>query len=131
VEKLQKGLLKVYIDLRSCNLFNIKVLPMAMNQLHQMKTMNQLEDDIMECWKVTDDLKFFVQELLDSPSRLTDDEQANILLGMETLYDRKFNRLFENWSSLLKPQPELEAEFMTPYEFGEPTLNPDDIISSL
>ena len=54
-----------------------------------------LEAKIMECWNVTSDIKVVYEEHLDSPTPMNEDELANILIGMEYLYNRKFQRLWQ------------------------------------
>ena len=61
-----------------------------------------LEDRIMECWNVTSDIKIVYEEQLDSPRPMNEDELANILIGMEYLYNRKFQRLFEAYEEICK-----------------------------
>jgi len=54
-----------------------------------------LEDRIMDCWGVTSDIKLAYEEYLDSPDQMDEDELSNILIGIEYLYNRKFNRLWK------------------------------------
>ena len=61
-----------------------------------------LEDRIMECWNITSDIKVVYSEQLDSPDRMSDDELANIMIGLEALYNRKFARLFEAYEEICK-----------------------------
>ena len=68
------------------------------------KKLFSLEDSIMECWNVTSDIKVVYQEWLDSPTPMDEDEIANILIGMETLYNRKFERLFREYEEALGEQ---------------------------
>jgi hypothetical protein len=59
-----------------------------------------LENCIMECWNVTSDIKLVYEEHLDSPVPMSEDEIANILIGMEQLYNRKFERLFREYEAI-------------------------------
>jgi hypothetical protein len=61
-----------------------------------------LEDRIMDCWNVTSDIKVVYEEHLDSPKPMDEDELANILIGMEYLYNRKFQRLFEEFEAICR-----------------------------
>ena len=54
---------------------------------------HDLEEKIMECWNVVDDIDVVWTEHSDSKEPMSDDELANILLGMQALYNRKFQRL--------------------------------------
>jgi len=64
-----------------------------------MKPFN-LEDLIMECWQVTSDIKLVYEEHLDAPKPMSEDELANILIGMEYMYQRKFERLFREYEAV-------------------------------
>lgn len=59
-----------------------------------------LEQCIMKCWTVVDDiqeLREFIN-VQDANLRTVD----SILLGMELMYQNKFNRLFDQFSTLIK-----------------------------
>lgn len=60
----------------------------------------ELEELIMDCWQVTSDIKVVYQEQLDAPKPMTEDELANILIGMEYMYQRKFERLFREYEAV-------------------------------
>jgi hypothetical protein len=51
-----------------------------------------LEQDIMKCWNVIEDL----QNLYDCEN-LTEDQQQNYLLGLITIYEVKFNKLWNSF----------------------------------
>lgn len=64
-----------------------------------------LEQQIMECWNVTTDLKRVYEYLLDAPLEPgREDKIANMLMGMEALYEVKFDRCFRTFEKLLKEQ---------------------------
>ena len=70
-------------------------------------TQFDLEQQIMECWNVTTDLKRVTEYLLDAPLEPgREDKIANMLMGMEALYEVKFNRCFATFEKLLKEQRE-------------------------
>lgn len=60
-----------------------------------------LEQDIMNCWSVVDDIKELNRCMLDR-RKLTEDEVSNYLLGLETIYQVKFERLFETFEMLIR-----------------------------
>ena len=60
-----------------------------------------LEQDIMNCWSVVDDIKELNRCMLDR-RKMTDDEVSNYLLGLETIYQVKFERLFETFEMLIR-----------------------------
>ena len=53
-----------------------------------------LEEKIMGCWAVTDDIKVVYEELLNDADKMSADEISNILVGLASLYNRKFERLW-------------------------------------
>lgn len=59
-----------------------------------------IETKIMDCWGITNDLKIINEAILEKD--LTKDEINNMLLGVELLYELKFQNLFEEYSKLLK-----------------------------
>ena len=61
-----------------------------------------LEQRIMECWMVVDDIRVVYRRHLDGEEPLTEDELANILIGMEHMYDLKFYNLMSTYEKLLK-----------------------------
>ena len=67
-----------------------------------MSTQFDLEQRIMQCWNIIDDIRVVYTRHLDGEKPLTEDELANILIGMEQLYDIKFYNLFSTYEKLLK-----------------------------
>jgi hypothetical protein len=61
--------------------------------------MGDLEQKIQECWQVVDDLKAVYH-----CERLYEDENdmQNALLGLFTLYQIKFENLFQEYEKVLK-----------------------------
>ena len=59
-----------------------------------------LEQDIMACWNVVDDLDVFLSRYLDGPE-MSEDEVANVILGIKSLYHLKFNKCFATFEQLL------------------------------
>ena len=57
-----------------------------------------LEDQIMECWGVVDDL-----DMVYSTEALYEDQDRmmNVLLGMQELYRMRFERLFDTFQQLV------------------------------
>lgn len=60
-----------------------------------------LESDIMNCWSIVEDIKELNRCMLDR-RKMTEDEISNYLLGLETIYQVKFERLFETFEMLIK-----------------------------
>jgi hypothetical protein len=60
-----------------------------------------LEQQILECWKVTDEINL-VYEAVMNKEEMTKDDIANLLLGIKSLYDLKFDRTFTTFEELIK-----------------------------
>lgn len=60
-----------------------------------------LEQRIMECWNVVTDLKAIYTHIQDN-RELNTDELSNLLMGMEHLYQIKFELLFSTFEQHLK-----------------------------
>jgi hypothetical protein len=60
-----------------------------------------LESDIMNCWSIVEDIKELNRCMLDR-RKMTEDEISNYLLGLETIYQVKFERLFETFEKMLQ-----------------------------
>ena len=60
------------------------------------------EQQIMACWNVTSDIKTVTEYLLDAPLEANrEDKIANMLLGIESLYEAKFDKLFRQFEDLV------------------------------
>ncbi len=58
-----------------------------------------LEQDIMKCWSVTEDIDLLYRNVMERD--LTTDDIANALLGIKTLYEMKFEEMFSNFETLV------------------------------
>lgn len=65
------------------------------------RTQFDLEQGIMECWNVTGELDLLLEELVESDT-FSRDDAANFVLGLNTIYEAKFNKLFRTFESFLK-----------------------------
>jgi hypothetical protein len=68
-----------------------------------MAKLSDLEDGIMKCWTITDDIDALYVRVMDEVDygKLDSDEMANYLLGLKTIYDVKFNQLFNLYASII------------------------------
>ena len=57
-----------------------------------------LEQGIMQCWNVCDD----IQLLLDSWDKLDEDDKLNYLIGLKQMYHLKFEKTFEQFEDCIK-----------------------------
>ena len=60
-----------------------------------MKNRFDLEQELLDCWKVTDDVKLLYDKVMNDG--MTTDEVANVLLGLVSLYELKFGRCWETF----------------------------------
>lgn len=60
-----------------------------------------LEQQILDCWHVTDDLDIVLQYIMESEN-LNRDTISNIVLGMKELYNLKFQRCVDTFETLLQ-----------------------------
>jgi len=63
------------------------------------KTRFDMEQEIFQCWHITDDLNVLHEAVLERD--ISKDEISNILLGLEQLYNQKFSRLFSTFEELM------------------------------
>ncbi len=60
----------------------------------------KLEEQIQAAWSVVDDLKLLNEVVMEkNPST---DTVANYLLGLETIYQAKFEKLFETFEKMIQ-----------------------------
>lgn len=65
----------------------------------------EFEQQIMECWNVTSDVKTVAKYLMDAPLETgREDKIANMLIGIEALYQAKFEELFRQYEAIIKEQ---------------------------
>ena len=65
----------------------------------------EFEQQIMECWNVTSDIKTVAKYLMDAPLEPDrEDKIANMLIGIEALYNAKFDELFRQYEAIIKEQ---------------------------
>lgn len=79
-----------------------------------------LEDKIMKCWSITDDIDLVadvVGEEYMAPE--TKDKLLNLLIGMREMYNIRFNNLFDTFENMVH-----NGQFRaTRYEFTEEELD--------
>ena len=67
-----------------------------------MTKLYDLEPMIMDCWHVCDDLQVVLRQIGDGEREPTEDEMMNILMGMQQLYQWKFEQLFNKYEDVLR-----------------------------
>jgi len=66
-----------------------------------MAKLHDLEQHIMDCWSVTNDLETVFRQIGDGERDPTPDELMNALIGMKQVYQWKFEQLFNKYEELL------------------------------
>tara|TARA_R110002095_G_scaffold150864_1_gene130572 strand:+ start:556 stop:783 length:228 start_codon:yes stop_codon:yes gene_type:complete len=67
-----------------------------------MSDFYKLESMILDCWSVCNDLEIVFKQIGDGDREPTPDEMMNALLGMQQLYQWKFEQLFNKYEQLLR-----------------------------
>lgn len=70
-----------------------------MSDLFKPKNRFDLEQEIMECWGVTKDISH-VLAMMDRSDR-NDDMIMNALIGLEVLYEQKFQTMFNTFETCI------------------------------
>ena len=92
-----------------------------------------LEQQILNCWNVTDDVQLLYTWIMDSseaegiPPKILD-KLANALLGMESMYNLKFERLFNTFEKYLHAK---RNEQNAARDSGSACGNEEDYFASL
>lgn len=61
----------------------------------------KFEQQLMECWDVTNDIKTVCTYLVDAPLEPgREDKIANMLIGIEALYNARFEELFRQFGQM-------------------------------
>ena len=64
----------------------------------------ELEPHIMDCWSVCNDIETVFKQIGDGERDPTPDEVMNALMGMQQVYQWKFEQLFYKFEQILKEQ---------------------------
>lgn len=64
------------------------------------KTRFDLEQQIMDCWGVCEDIKSIYK--MNDIRQTSEDEMLNALIGLETIYQMKFEILFNMFEAMVK-----------------------------
>ena len=78
------------------------------------------EQQIMNCWNVTSDIRTVTEYLLDAPLEdEREDKIANMLMGIEALYNAKFDKLFSQFEDLVRDHARhLDRDYKAVDEFN-------------
>ena len=61
-----------------------------------------LEQHIMECWQMVDDVNLLYEQVMENDLHKDQDILANALLGLSTIYEMKFERVFDSYKKILE-----------------------------
>ena len=64
--------------------------------------MQDLEQHIMECWQLVDDVKLLYKQVMDKDLHKDQDKLANALIGLYTIYGMKFEQAYDAYEEVLK-----------------------------
>ena len=71
-----------------------------------MTKLYELETHIMDCWSVCNDLETVFKQIGDGERDITEDEMMNALMGMQQMYQWKFEQLFNKFEDIQKAERE-------------------------
>ena len=60
-----------------------------------------LEQQILKCWNITEEIELLNEQVLEN-SEFTKDDISNYLLGLKTIYELKFDKLFDQFGELVE-----------------------------
>jgi hypothetical protein len=69
-----------------------------------MSTIQDLEQDFLRCWEITQDLDLLVEEFENN------DEIGNRVLGLKNVYDMRFNKAWAVYEKLVVEHYKLKIE---------------------
>lgn len=62
----------------------------------------KLEDLIMQAWSTAEDLDLLLWAMMDRATPMTEDEQANMIIGITALHNSRMQKLLETYTAVLK-----------------------------
>ncbi len=60
----------------------------------------ELEQDILNAWKITDDISMLYENILED-EHIDKDTIANALLGLQTIYSMRFERMWNTFEDMV------------------------------
>ena len=78
-----------------------------------MTKLYDLEPMILDCWRVCNDLEVVFKQVGDSEREPTQDEMMNTLMGMQQLYQWKFEQLFFKYEQVMKSSSDAKKDDST------------------
>jgi hypothetical protein len=59
-----------------------------------------LEQEILACWKINEEIKLLTENICETD--ITKDVIINVLIGIEQLYEWRFNKLWDTFEELIE-----------------------------
>ena len=72
------------------------------------------EAEIMSVWNTKDDLNAITSRMMDDPDPMSEDDIANVLIGLSELHDIRCKKLFNVFETMVKEKRFNEIEKLTP-----------------
>ena len=63
-----------------------------------------LEAEIMKVWNTKDDLQSITSRMMDDPDPMSEDDIANVLIGLTELHDIRCKKLFNVFETMIKEE---------------------------
>jgi hypothetical protein len=63
---------------------------------------HKLEELIMQAWSTAEDLDLLLWAMMDRPTPMTEDEQANMIIGITALHNSRMQKLLETYTAVLR-----------------------------
>ena len=79
-----------------------------------MKSRFDLEQEILSCWRVTEDLQVVYEMIEDGCSQ---EDLLKTLFGMKTLYDKKFEIAFDTFEQCVRKREFNDREWKEKTEY--------------
>ena len=73
-----------------------------------------LEAEIMNVWNTKDDLQSITGRMMDDPDPMSEDDIANVLIGLSELHDIRCKKLFNVFETMVRERKFTEMEKMSP-----------------
>lgn len=70
-----------------------------------------LEQEIMKAWHVVDDIDLLYENVIETD--MSTDDIANVLLGLESVYNMRFQKLFNTFEDICKEYHAMRKENRT------------------
>lgn len=84
-----------------------------------MSKLCDLEPMIMDCWHVCDDIEVVFKQIGDGEREPTQDELMNTLIGLQQLYQWKFEQMFLKYEQIAQKIIDRDLSYIRPMSEDE------------